>query len=165
MLWIFLALVIGLIIGIVGSLNYYVTFWEGIGTTASGECSHAEGEETTASGPNSHAEGIDATASGKYSHAEGEGTIAADRFQHVQGQYNIEDASTDEYSNSKYAHIVGNGSYNNRSNAHTLDWEGNAWFAGDIYVGGTGQDDPNAKTIVQAVLDALPIYNGEVEEV
>ena len=31
-----------------------------------------------------------------------------------------------------------------RSNAHTLDWDGNAWFAGDVYIGGTGQDDPNA---------------------
>lgn len=45
----------------------------------------------------------------------------------------------------KYAHIVGNGTSNTkRSNAHTLDWEGNAWFAGKVFVGGTGQDDPNA---------------------
>ena len=47
----------------------------------------------------------------------------------------------------KYAHIVGNGTGiadNQRSNAHTLDWEGNAWFAGKVFVGGTGQDDPNA---------------------
>jgi hypothetical protein len=42
----------------------------------------------------------------------------------------------------KYAHIVGNGEdSNNRSNAHTLDWDGNAWYAGDVYVGGSGQDD------------------------
>ena len=42
----------------------------------------------------------------------------------------------------KYAHIVGNGiSDTERSNAHTLDWDGNAWFAGDIYVGGTSQKD------------------------
>jgi hypothetical protein len=61
--------------------------------------------------------------------------------------------------------MVGNGKYGNPSNAHTLDWDGNAWFAGNIYVGGTGQDDPNAKTIIQAVLEALPIYNGEVESV
>lgn len=48
--------------------------------------------------------------------------------QHVQGKYNIKD--TEE----KYAHIVGNGTYNYQtyspaeSNAHTLDWEGNAWY-------------------------------------
>ena len=36
------------------------------------------------------------------------------------------------YHRGKYAHVVGNGTYNKRSNAHTLDWEGNAWFAGDV---------------------------------
>jgi hypothetical protein len=41
--------------------------------------------------------------------------------------FNIEDT------NEKYVSIVGNGTnYNNRSNAHTLDWDGNAWFAGTI---------------------------------
>ena len=29
----------------------------------------------------------------------------------------------------------------NRSNAHTLDWDGNAWFAGDVLVGGAGQSE------------------------
>jgi hypothetical protein len=53
----------------------------------------------------------------------------------------------------KYAHIVGNGWGNgSRSNAHTLDWDGNAWFAGDVYVGGTGQDDPNAKKLIALAL-------------
>lgn len=45
-----------------------------------------------------------------------------------------------------YAHIVGNGtSEENRSNAHTLDWEGNAWFAGDVRIGGTNY--ANATTL------------------
>ena len=44
---------------------------------------------------------------------------------HVQGRY----ANIDK----PYAHIVGNGSsIVAKSNAHTLDWEGNAWFAGDV---------------------------------
>ena len=34
-----------------------------------------------------------------------------------------------------YAHIVGNGEESARSNAHTLDWSGNAWFAGKVTVG------------------------------
>ena len=47
-----------------------------------------------------------------------------------------------------YAHIVGNGTSDTaRSNAHTLDWQGNAWFAGDVYIGGTSMDDPNAKKL------------------
>lgn len=49
----------------------------------------------------------------------------------------------------KLAHIVGNGTEENaRSNAHTLDWEGNAWFAGDVYVGstsGTNKDEGSKK--------------------
>lgn len=37
----------------------------------------------------------------------------------------------------KYLHIVGNGTWDNagnesRSNAHTLDWEGNGWYAGTV---------------------------------
>lgn len=109
---------------------------EGMNSTASGSISHAEGNSTTASGNNSHAEGLNSTSSGNQSHAEGWRTIAASENQHVQGKCNIEDAAN------KYAHIVGNGtSDTNRSNAHTLDWSGNAWFAGNIYVGGTQQSE------------------------
>jgi len=98
---------------------------EGDSTTASGYNSHAEGDSTTALGYTSHAEGDSTTASGYASHAEGYYTIASGMWQHVQGKYNIENSSP------IYAHIVGNGSGDdNRSNAHTLDWSGNAWYAG-----------------------------------
>lgn len=110
----------------------YYSHAEGYSTTASGEGSHAEGRgaeghTTTASGDYSHAEGYNTTASGSYAHAEGYNTTASSSYQHVQGKYNIEDTA------GKYAHIVGNGTLNTaRSNAYTLDWEGNAWFAGTI---------------------------------
>lgn len=103
---------------------------------ASGDRSHAEGHGT-AIGALSHAEGT-GTAKGAYSHAEGFGTITSSNFQHAQGQYNVEDAEN------KYAHIVGNGTYDARSNAHTIDWNGVGWFAGGLKVGGTGQDDAAA---------------------
>ena len=97
---------------------------EGYYTTASGESSHAEGYYTTASGDYSHAEGSSTTASGDYSHAEGRGIKASFAHQHVQGKYNIE---------GPYAHIVGNGTSDvMRFNIHTLDWNGNAWYAGTI---------------------------------
>ena len=100
---------------------------EGFFTTASGKYSHSEGYNTTASGESSHAEGIFTTAARDYSHAEGCRTKACSSYQHTQGKYNIEDSSN------TYAHIVGNGdSDTSRSNAHTLDWSGNAWFAGTI---------------------------------
>ena len=110
----------------------YVSHVEGADNLALGDISHAEGLRTTASGNNSHAEGWYVIASGTGSHAEGYGTKASSGFQHVQGKHNIEDS----YAN--YAHIVGNGNDDSvRSNAHTLDWSGNAWFAGDVYVGST----------------------------
>ena len=100
---------------------------EGLYTTASGSDSHAEGVNTTASAYGSHAEGNGTTASGKGSHAEGFNTIAKSSYQHVQGICNVIDSSN------KYAHIVGNGkNIYNRSNAHTIDWSGNAWFAGTV---------------------------------
>jgi hypothetical protein len=93
---------------------------------------HAEGGNTHADGSYSHAEGSNTHADGTYSHAEGLSTIASGYVQHAQGRYNVEDTSD------LYAHIVGNGtSYEARSNAHTLDWSGNAWFAGDVYIGST----------------------------
>ena len=41
----------------------------------------------------------------------------------------------------KYVHVVGNGNQSARSNAYTLDWDGNGWFAGDVFVGGASQDE------------------------
>ena len=41
----------------------------------------------------------------------------------------------------KYVHVVGNGDSSARSNAYTLDWDGNGWFAGDVFVGGASQDE------------------------
>lgn len=100
---------------------------EGWNTKASEQHSHAEGDSTEASGSCSHAEGSDTKASGQHSHAEGYYTLASSKYQHVQGKFNISD-TTDTY-----AHIVGNGlDYLSRSNAHTLDWNGNAWYAGTV---------------------------------
>lgn len=57
------------------------------------------------------------------------------------------------YDYGTYAHIVGNGtSDTKRSNAHTLDWKGNAWFAGDVYVGstsGTNKDDGSVRLVTE----------------
>lgn len=100
---------------------------EGYYTKALGSCSHAEGANTEASGSCSHAEGGGTHALATYSHAEGFSTIAYSESQHVQGRWNAKDTTK------QYAHIVGNGTDNeNRCNAHTIDWSGNAWFAGTV---------------------------------
>lgn len=67
-----------------------------------------------------------ATASG--SHAEGQGTKASSSNQHVQGKFNSEDTED------KYAFIIGNGtSDTSRSNALTVDWDGNVVLGSDIF--------------------------------
>ena len=112
----------------------------GVNVIASGESSHAEGDSTTASAYCSHAEGNCTTASGENSHAEGASTIASSQNQHVQGKYNIEDL------NGTYAHIVGNGEDGKNSNAHTLDWQGNAWYSGKLSQEGTPTEDKDLVT-------------------
>jgi hypothetical protein len=106
---------------------------EGQNAHASGYYAHAEGNGSKASGSSSHAENqSEVTTYGAYAHSEGVGTVAATRASHVQGCFNIIDNSTTaENQFGQYAHVVGNGTSNsNRSNAHTLDWYGNAWYAG-----------------------------------
>lgn len=134
----------------------YGSHAEGNNTAASGYGSHAEGNNTVASGVNSHAEGDYTTASGTSSHAEGYGSKASSQFQHVQGKYNIEDKVR------KYAHIVGNGAGDaKRSNAHTLDWQGNGWYAGKLSQEGTPTDDKDLATKKYVddniLLEQLPI--------
>ncbi len=125
---------------------------EGCGSVSSGEGAHAEGIclkshegaisqngitlntfipiPTIASGKGSHAEGVGTSATAIGSHSEGTSTKASGENQHVQGKYNIADTTS--------AHIIGNGTSSaEKSNAHTLDWDGNAWFAGDVYIGST----------------------------
>ena len=120
---------------------------EGSNTKANGEGTHAEGRYSNATATGAHAEGYSnataeyahsegfhCNAKSKYSHAEGVYTTANRQGQHVEGKYNVIDSE-------RYIHIVGNGTSDARSNAHTIDDSGNAWFAGDVCVGGTSQDD------------------------
>lgn len=55
-------------------------------------------------------------------------------LQFIFGENNIiNTGTTDTYNRNTYVHIVGNGtSYSSRSNAYTLDWQGNGTFAGTV---------------------------------
>ena len=125
---------------------------EGASTEASGDHSHTEGANTTASGLCSHAEGNITTASGTGSHVEGGSTKASGQYSHVQGKYNIEDTSN------IYADIIGNGTSDTaRSNAATVDWNGNAWYAGDVYTGstsGTNKDEGSKKLATEEYVNS-----------
>ena len=98
----------------------YYSHAEGSTTNATADTSHAEGSGTTASGYASHAEGSGTTATAGSSHAEGTSTKASSANQHVQGKFNVEDTA------GAYAMIIGNGTADDaRSNALTVDWNGN----------------------------------------
>lgn len=88
-------------------------------------------EDNKAYGEYSHVEGKNCASNtrAKASHVEGIGTQSGCEAQHVQGRYN----SIENITN--YAHIVGGGLSNtNRKNIHTIDWDGNAMYKGNISI-------------------------------
>ena len=116
---------------------------EGQTNFSEGAASHSEGRLTRATAEAAHSEGFKTLAKGKYSHVEGQNTIATTDCQHVQGRFNAPDEE------GKYLHIVGMGTADNkRFNAHTIDTQGNAWFKGNIKVGGTAYDDAAVREVV-----------------
>lgn len=142
--------------GLFSPASGYASHAEGNQNLAKGKNSHAEGNYSHAEGDNSHAEGYGTYAYGNQSHAEGNNTIAKHASQHVFGEYNIEDPSTSK-TNEKgtYIEIVGNGKITNpislayeRSNARTLDWNGNEWLAGSLTLGETTVTEEQLKKLL-----------------
>lgn len=103
-------------------------------TIASGSRAFATGEQTIASGPASSSFGCFTEASGRHSMAI--------------GTYNIvDDYSGTEYAaihgegTKKYIFTIGNGTSATRSNAMTVDWDGNTAIAGSLMVGSSSYGD------------------------
>ena len=122
----------------------------------------ASGSNVTVTASYSHAEGLGTLALGQSQHVFGEYNIGdtldypdwvsgtsyavGDNVKYDYKFYTCSTANSDtEFDSSnwtivtkyKYVEIVGNGSANNsRSNARTLDWEGNEYLSGNLIVGG-----------------------------
>lgn len=135
---------------------------EGDITRANGTSSHAEGSNTVANGRCSHVSGKynvpddytsweEWTANTSYTVGDKVKRTTTESNETVVKGYICKTANSDSsFDSSKwdedsyinYAVIVGNGKYNNPSNAYSLDWDGNGHFKGDVYVGcnadGTG---------------------------
>lgn len=95
--------------------------------SVNGNNSFAGGYGCSALAGNSFVNGNASNALGACSCAQGDHVTASQYCQHVQGRYNVPDTQN------KYAHIVGGGtSSTDKKNIHTLDWQGNAVFAGDV---------------------------------
>lgn len=92
--------------------------------------------------------GSSARAEGDSSFAIGTHAKAQSKDQIVMGILNKFD-STEKYSErGKYLYILGNGDFETgNSNAMTIDWNGNAWFQGEVYVGGEDQDNGAMKLV------------------
>ena len=138
---------------------------EGANNIASGANSHAEGQGTRASGDNSHAEGYETIAEGSFSHAEGRWTQTYGGAQHVEGIYNIIDEQSVTPTGNNYVHIVGNGNDARRSNAHTLDWSGNAWFSGDVYTGSTSGINKDTGSKKLATEEYVQLNGGKIDSI
>lgn len=133
----------------------------GNNVTASGSASFAQGQSCKAESFVSHAIGFNTVSKGYYSHAEGSGTTSNWRSQHVFGEYNEAD---DAYSTptpsmrGTFVEIVGNGeNNNNRSNARTLDWDGNEILAGDLTINNASNPVAVSKMIIiPSIVFAIP---------
>ena len=135
--------------GSTSQANGYASHAEGNGSRAVGDFSHAEGTGCYGYGIDSHVEGWNSQASGNYTHAQNLNTRASSEAQTALGRYNIEDNSD------TYAVIVGNGYFDgstyttHRSNALTLDWDGNITSDGGLLKLDNAQDE--TRTYLQAV--------------
>lgn len=159
---------------------------EGTATVATGQSSHAEGRLTVASGRNSHAGGDGTRANGKNATAIGRLNVISTLYpewvsgtsyeigdkildSNGDGYECIEANSDDEFVLSKWklldstgdeAFVIGNGVINNdiayRSNALRVDWDGNEYLSGDLYIGcnddSTGGGRVPSETQVNALI-------------
>lgn len=116
--------------GMYGKANGKASCVSGYDCVADGDYSEAGGAITQANGEHSRAGGYGCKANGKGAFAFGRFAAANGEYSFVRGKLNLVD------NNNKYVEIVGNGDASKRSNAYTLDWNGNAWFAGNVEVGG-----------------------------
>lgn len=105
------------------------------GTNVVGDYSFAIGSNVDAKATSTFAVGNYAIAEGTYSTAFGSNTNARYRSQFIFGEYNVLDnksGASIPTDRGNYVEIVGNGTSSARSNARTLDWDGNEWLAGKL---------------------------------
>ena len=126
-----------------GCANYAESYFgsqDGCGGTLTGKYGRTSGVYNRARGYACEARGRNTIADGSHGNAAG-------RPQETFGQFNIPDGTQ------KYIAIAGNGTDNeHRSNAYMLDYDGNAYYSGNVKIGGTPMDDNDAAT--KAYVDA-----------
>ena len=104
---------------------------QGWGTKARGVASSTGGRQTVANGYGSKAEGVCNVANGFGQFVIGTCNLIDETQPNPQLAWTNQDAQR-----GKYIFVVGNGYETARSNAHTIDWSGNAWYQGNIVLAG-----------------------------
>lgn len=126
-----------------GCANYSESYFgsqDGCGGTLTGKYGRTSGAYNVA-------RGYACEARGRYTIADGSHGNVSGRPQETFGQFNVPDDTQ------KYMAIGGNGTDNeHRSNAYMLDYDGNAYFSGNVKIGGTPTNDNDAAT--KAYVDA-----------
>lgn len=126
-----------------GCANYAESYFgsqDGCGGTLTGKYGRTSGAYNIA-------RGYACEARGRYTIADGSHGNVSGKPQETFGQFNIPDDTQ------KYMAIGGNGTDNeHRSNAYMLDYDGNAYYSGNVKIGGTPMDDNDAAT--KAYVDA-----------
>lgn len=126
-----------------GCANYAESYFgsqDGCGGTLTGKYGRTSGAYNVARGYACEARGRHTIADGSHGNVSG-------KPQETFGQFNVPDDTQ------KYMAIGGNGTDNeHRSNAYMLDYDGNAYYSGNVKIGGTPSDDNDAAT--KAYVDA-----------
>ena len=157
---------------------------EGSSSKSIGSTSHAEGGGTIANGAGSHAEGVyniedsyalwpEWVADTSYQIGDkvkvttivsGETTVKGYicKIANSDSSFTSSNWTTDVKMN--YVHITGNGTADNaRSNAYALDWEGNGYFAGDVYVGANSDSSGGSKLAKVSEIPSVPVQDVQVD--
>lgn len=132
----------------------------GDGTQATGLRAFAGGYKSVASGQNAFAFGNTTTAAGFNTTAFGSGTVAQTASQLVIGKYNI----LDTVSKGNNAFIIGNGTSDLRSNALTVDWNGNLSAAGSVETTSVILSSPNGTKFKVTIDDNGILSSTEITE-
>lgn len=132
----------------------------GTSNTVTGMDAIALGDYNTASEQYAFAQGNGCNVSGNGAFATGKSLIANHMAQHVIGMCNVEDPSTASATErGNYVEIVGNGTFNGstpvRSNARTLDWDGNEWIAGTLTQGSSRKIKKNISNLDPNEVDKI----------
>lgn len=132
-------------VGVFNEASGQLSVAVGTQNKASGLYSLAVGNSNQSTGPASSAFGYFTESSGAFSTTNGQRTIANHKSQFVFGELNEPDPSEAAASaRGTYVEIVGNGTspaLADRSNARTLDWNGNERLAGSLTLGAGTEDE------------------------